>query len=732
MADELSDLPAWMHQPQPSRRPAEGEAPPPPPSPEVRPEAPPEPASEAQPDAQPHSVPPEPLAGPADGAAPVEVAAEFEPLPAAPEPAAAAEVPDLEVAPAPAAALDVPFEELAEGTPATDLELPPLDEVQLPPDVESPLLRAAPVDGEAPPEDQAAADSVPHDGLVPLADVHLPPDLDSPILRADPASPVESESVAIEQPDDEAAAVLAEVRASILDASQDAPAAAPEAPASPLLQPAPEALEVEPPVPEPPVPVASAPESAGTAPPPAEQAPAQPEPPLLTPLAAERLVDAPAPARPAAGRWARLAGVVGRGRKREDTAPPPPRRVEPPPPVRDVAPPPEDEPAESDDPIARRLNRVATTARQHTMVHVLRTADPGMLNAERRLDGGRLAERFGDDYARLGETDVITALDRGIRVLLAREIERSLREAVAPTLATLLDTSRQVMEWRVRDAVVASKPVLETSAMLHDPELTDVVNEMVQRIALSTVGRIGLPEALMVQLTRPDAVEGLLPALGESIAPLAERASRLIAADHFVDGDLRLRHIKLPLLPEHLAERMVAEGLTPIVDHMRRQMGDVGSLGPAEEEALTHEISAEFVANPNKLEPVELEMRGEKVSGSLTPGVAFRELRVGNAQGFEVGLALLADLYKQRVRDILYGGERSAFPALCALSGMTAGQFAAARTLLMAVERMCGLAGGGVNPVTRAALEGYLQLVQNPNIARRVIEGGQDLPDYSR
>ncbi len=297
-----------------------------------------------------------------------------------------------------------------------------------------------------------------------------------------------------------------------------------------------------------------------------------------------------------------------------------------------------------------------------------------------------LAAKFGRQYDSLVEAET-RPLAEAVLQLLVKDLEKSVRQTLAETLAASPHLPHEIATRLARDDIDVARPVLERSPVLSDEDLVEIVRTHTMQYALAVAGREHLSEYLSGSLAETGAAEVVARLIGNPGAEISHETLTRMAEDYRDDRDMRERLIRRPALPYELVDQMVAE----IGERLEWELVRKRRMTPDQARQLMaatrDRATLNIVAREHGERTLERELRHRLMAGELGPEELLMFLRDGEISRFEAGVGLLADTDLRRVRQLLYGPDRRGLAALAARAGFTTPHYAAVRMTLDLAER---------------------------------------------
>jgi uncharacterized protein (DUF2336 family) len=329
----------------------------------------------------------------------------------------------------------------------------------------------------------------------------------------------------------------------------------------------------------------------------------------------------------------------------------------------------------------------AGVAQAATHAQRLSIADVHELRKNSSADArAMLAAKFGRQYDSLIEGETRSLAD-SVLELLVRDLEKTVRQALAETVAASPNLPHGVVTRMARDDIEVAGPVLARSPVLTDEDLAEIVRTHAMQYALAVAGREHLTEYLSDVVVDTGDAEVVARLAGNAGAKISLKTLTRLADDYRDDRDVQDRLVRRPALPYELVDRMVAEiGERlewELVRRRRMTADEARQLMAATRERATINI----VAREHGERSVERELRERLTVGELGPEELLSYLRDGEISRFEAGVALLADIDLRRARRLLYGVDRRGLAALAARAGFATPHYVALRMTLDLAER---------------------------------------------
>ncbi|MBN8899747.1 MAG: DUF2336 domain-containing protein, partial [Rhodospirillales bacterium] len=294
---------------------------------------------------------------------------------------------------------------------------------------------------------------------------------------------------------------------------------------------------------------------------------------------------------------------------------------------------------------------------------------------------GKLAEDL--TQAQLSEAELKLAQD--IVRILARDVEVTVRAALASNLQTCPLLPRDVAQRLARDVEAVALPILARSLVLTDEDLVEIVGSGSSAKQSAVAGRPTVSEAVaeaLITIADERAVATLMRNDGAAIneRSLNRAVDRFAASDAVMSG-----MVERSTLPVAVAERLA----TIVSDELRQHL--------VEFHALPAQVASDIVLRARERAILQL---GRGVTepdlrrlllqmhrnGRLTPSLILRAICTGDIAFFEAALAELAGVPPANAQMLIHDGGRQGLPALYSRAGLPPGLFPVFRAAVDTVQ----------------------------------------------
>lgn len=297
----------------------------------------------------------------------------------------------------------------------------------------------------------------------------------------------------------------------------------------------------------------------------------------------------------------------------------------------------------------------------------------------------QLAGKLGAelDSQRLAPQELELAQD--IVRILAKDLETSVREALAHSVRSARNLPRDVALRLAEDVEAVALPVLGHSLLLTDDDLIAIVQRASASRQTAVAGRASVSERVSDALIAHGAEDVVATLMGNDGARIAESA--LGRAIERFEGSETVKEamVHRPGLPPAVAERLVALVSRRLQDHLMRNH----ALPPATAADLVMRgreravIRLSAGAGDGDLRDMVAQMHH---TGRLTPSLLVRAICTGDIGFFEAGMAELTGVKVENVHVLLHDAGPNGLAALYRRSGLPPALFNCVRAAVDVVN----------------------------------------------
>lgn len=313
----------------------------------------------------------------------------------------------------------------------------------------------------------------------------------------------------------------------------------------------------------------------------------------------------------------------------------------------------------------------------------LSAEDVARLERDRSPDArAELAAKFGrlfDELCSGHERELAGA----VLQLLARDLAKEVREALAAAVADSESLPRDVALRLGRDDIAVARPILQHSPVLTDADLVQVVRTHTLQYALAVAGRAQISEPVGEALVATGAADVVASVVGNAGASLSKPTLERVLQDFGAQPEVRAKLVRRPELPFELVERLIGM----IGERLEWQLVQSRQLPPAEARAIMGAVreraAISFTARGRADAALQRRLQDALAAGRLDHDELLRFLKEGDVAALEIGLGLHAGLDAAQARRLLYHPDRRHLAALCLAAGFAAPHYL---TLRMALD----------------------------------------------
>lgn len=304
------------------------------------------------------------------------------------------------------------------------------------------------------------------------------------------------------------------------------------------------------------------------------------------------------------------------------------------------------------------------------------------------------------------ETELLIA--EQIFRLLLRDTEVRVRAALAEGLKHDPKAPKDVIKALASDTEEVSVPVLQSSDVLDDADLLDIVRgheEITKHIAIANRKSISsVVSAALVETENPDVVQHLVKNEG---AEISEKSFRKIIDDHGSSEIIVSNVVQRSNLPVTVVESLLSIVSDTVAEELKGKYEGVSA--KLEQESQKARESITLTLLDSTIDPNEVQMLVDQMhaSGRLTPSIILTALCRGNFGFFEVSLAKTAGIPTSNARKLINDKGALGFKSLYKKAGLPESMFEPCRLVLDVMHEMHEL--GELRP-------------GNINFANRVVE----------
>jgi len=290
---------------------------------------------------------------------------------------------------------------------------------------------------------------------------------------------------------------------------------------------------------------------------------------------------------------------------------------------------------------------------------------------------GKLAQEI--DSPRLSESEINLAHD--VVRLMARDIEISVRQALAHSLRCAEKLPHDVAVQLANDVEAVAMPILENSTVLTDDDLIKIISAGSSNKQEAIASRSNVSEQLSDALISSATESAVAKLMNNATAHISD-TSMDKAMDRFQGSEtVKEAMVTRPILPITVAERLAAVVSARLKEYLvshHELSSDVASdlVLQSRERTL---IDMTTNSSEQDIEKLVLQMYHNK---RLTHSIVLRSLCMGDVQFFEAALAVMANVPMANARILIHDAGRLGFKTVYEKAGMPARWMPAARVAL--------------------------------------------------
>lgn len=324
---------------------------------------------------------------------------------------------------------------------------------------------------------------------------------------------------------------------------------------------------------------------------------------------------------------------------------------------------------------------------------------------------GKLAQEI--DNPRLTEGELGLAHD--IVRIMARDIETSVRHALAENLRHAQRLPRDVALKLANDVETVALPILESSMVLTDEDLVSVVRNGSDRKHEAIAGRPHVSEQVSAALINTAGEKAIAVLMQNATAKITEESMDK-AIDRFQTSEtVKEAMVRRKVLPLTVAERLAALVSSRLQDYLvaHHAMSDTMA---ADLVLQSRERTVVSLASGGAEQDVEALVRQMHKNNRLTPSIVLRALCMGDLTFFEVALSVMANVPLVNTRILIHDKGRHGLQALYEKAGMPGRFLPAVRVALDVVHETAMEPGEhGVERYRARVIERVLTQFQDMN-----------------
>lgn len=280
-----------------------------------------------------------------------------------------------------------------------------------------------------------------------------------------------------------------------------------------------------------------------------------------------------------------------------------------------------------------------------------------------------LAEKMATQIENPNLSESETALAQDIVRIMAKDVETSVRQALAENLRNATRLPHDVALKLANDIESVALPILEHSKVLTDSDLIDIVRSGSSSKQEIVAGREGISEDVTDVLVSTGHEQAVAKLMENPTAQISDKSLGQ-AVDRFAKSDaVKEKMVKRSSLPMAVTERLV----TLVADNMRDYLVTHHQISPtiaADIVLQSRERTVVGLSGKSSTEELEKMVVQMQTNGRLTPSIVVRALCMGDIAFFEMSIAVMAQIPVVNARILLHDAGRLGLKALYERAGM--------------------------------------------------------------
>lgn len=320
------------------------------------------------------------------------------------------------------------------------------------------------------------------------------------------------------------------------------------------------------------------------------------------------------------------------------------------------------------------------------MRSVLSQSDVAKLLAEPSpIVRAELATKLGAEIENPSLSPTEVALAQDIVRIMVKDVEASVRQALAQNLRHASRLPHDVAVKLANDIESVALPILENSQVLTDADLIAIVQSGGSAKQETVAARPGISESVSEVLVTKGSEKAVARLLDNTTAQINETSLNK-AVDRFASSEqIKEKIVKRPTLPPALTERLV----TMVAENMRDHLVAHHQLSPAIAADIilqSRERAIMGLTGKSSTEELEKLITQMNANGRLTPSLILRALCTGDIGFFEMSIAVRANIPVVNARVLIHDAGQLGLKSLYERAGMPANLLSAVRAAIDVVH----------------------------------------------
>ncbi|MDR3423902.1 MAG: DUF2336 domain-containing protein [Alphaproteobacteria bacterium] len=280
-----------------------------------------------------------------------------------------------------------------------------------------------------------------------------------------------------------------------------------------------------------------------------------------------------------------------------------------------------------------------------------------------------LAGKLGHEIDNPDLNQAEAALAQDIVRIMAKDVEANVRRALAENLRGAAHLPHDVALKLANDIESVALPILESSQVLTDADLIEIVRSGAAAKQEVIAGREGLGESVADVLVTTASEKAVAKLMDNTTAQISEK-SLSKAVDRFAASDLvKEKIVKRPTLPPTVTERLV----TMVADTMRDYLVAHHQVSPTVASDIvmqSRERAIIGLTGKSSVEELEKLIAQMNANKRLTPTLVIRALCMGDVAFFEMAIAVMANIPVVNARILIHDAGQLGLKSLYERAGM--------------------------------------------------------------
>ncbi|MFA4995384.1 MAG: DUF2336 domain-containing protein [Bdellovibrionales bacterium] len=280
-----------------------------------------------------------------------------------------------------------------------------------------------------------------------------------------------------------------------------------------------------------------------------------------------------------------------------------------------------------------------------------------------------LAGKLAQEIENPSLTEAETALAQDIVRIMARDVETNVRIALSQNLRSATHLPHDVAVKLANDIESVALPILESSTVLTDADLIEIVRKGAPAKQETVAGRVGLSENVSDVLVTTGVEKAVAKLMDNVTAQISEKSLDK-AVDRFSANEtIKEKIVKRPVLPPALTERLI----TMVADNMRDYLVSHHQVSPsvaADVVLQSRERTLVGLTGRSSIDDLEKMLVQMHTNKRLTPSIVFRALFMGDITFFEMAISVMANIPLVNARILIHDAGQLGLKSLYDKAGM--------------------------------------------------------------